>query len=278
MAINLSPNSVVNTSNVSGSTATIGIGAGSTINSSTFGQGSVSFGLTTNSLVNNSTIPSHVFQQKYSTNSFVNGSIVSSASVVPKTIYPESIVNQSVITQAIIKANVYLDAEPVINYNSIPSIISQLGIVPQQTITPVTRPTKTIQGQSTGLKKFVFKDISIKGGSHPLTGDLLAVTDVNAIKQSIKNIIMTNPTERFFDEIDFGVGVERFLFKTFNNNLASIVQETILLQLAAHEPRIIVDDITVDGYASENQLYINIVFTIRTTNVTSNVTVLLERT
>ena len=43
-----------------------------------------------------------------------------------------------------------------------------------------------------------FKDISLSFGSHPVTKDLQILKNENAIRRSVRNIVETIPTERFF--------------------------------------------------------------------------------
>jgi phage baseplate assembly protein W len=142
----------------------------------------------------------------------------------------------------------------------------------------ITRPKSKISKAETGLRRFVFRDISLKGLSHPLTGDLTTVSDYHAVSQSIKNIVLTNKKERFFDHIEFGVGIEHYLFKIFDSGLTDLLKEDILIELSKYEPRAFYNNIYVNGTASKHQLEIQIEFTIKTTNVADTVTILIERT
>ena len=44
-----------------------------------------------------------------------------------------------------------------------------------------------------------FKDINLSFKPHPITKDLLIIKDANAIKRSVRNLVQTIPTERFFN-------------------------------------------------------------------------------
>ncbi len=48
-----------------------------------------------------------------------------------------------------------------------------------------------------------FKDISMSFQANPLSNDLIALKNANAIARSVKNIVFTLPGEKFFNE-DFG--------------------------------------------------------------------------
>ena len=46
-----------------------------------------------------------------------------------------------------------------------------------------------------------FKDISLSFTPHPITKDLPVLRNENAIKKSVRNLIQTIPTERFFNSV-----------------------------------------------------------------------------
>ena len=56
-----------------------------------------------------------------------------------------------------------------------------------------------------------FKDVSMTFQRNPLNDDLVALKNETAIARSLKNIVFTQPGEKFFDE-DFGSQVSRFLW------------------------------------------------------------------
>ena len=56
-----------------------------------------------------------------------------------------------------------------------------------------------------------FKDISLSFEPHPVTKDLPVLKNERAIIRSVRNIVETIPTEKFFNSI-FGSDVYRSLF------------------------------------------------------------------
>lgn len=164
------------------------------------------------------------------------------------------------------------------NYPSfgIPIVVSHPYEIPTP-ITSITRnPFASITSKEIGLKKFKFRDLSTSFVSHPITGDLVTVTDFNSVAQSIKNIILTNKTERHFSDINFGVGIEQYLFK-LHTEVKSELQENILRQITVHEPRAIIKDITVDVYPERHQLSITLSYGIKTYDQTDSIKLFLER-
>ena len=62
-----------------------------------------------------------------------------------------------------------------------------------------------------------FKDISLSFSPHPVTSDMTVLTNERAIVRSVRNLVETIPTERFFNP-DLGTDIRNMLF----NNLSLI--------------------------------------------------------
>lgn len=158
----------------------------------------------------------------------------------------------------------------------VPIVISRAYEISPPTSYATRNPFASISSSEIGLKKFKFRDLSTSFVSHPITGDLTTVTDFNAVAQSIKNIVLTNKTERHFSDINFGVGIEKYLFK-LNTEIDSEIREDILRQVTMHEPRAIIRDINIDVYPDRHQMGISISYGIKTYDKTDNIKLFLER-
>ena len=88
-----------------------------------------------------------------------------------------------------------------------------------------------------------FKDISLSFSPHPITKDLPVLRNENAIKKSVRNLIQTIPTERFFNSV-LGSEVRDSLFDFVDFGTASVIQTQIEITLENFEPRI--DNVTVE--------------------------------
>lgn len=268
------------------------------VNNSVVNTVAVAINATVDSFVNSSSINSVTASVNISPNQVINSSVIGNAIVTQIfRLFPTAFDNTSVVNDIRRLGIIGFDAfanQSVVNdfiasyaVNFAPTLIQSSSIIGDVQVylnenvivpfVPVKRPVKTISNTNTGFKKFVFKDIALKGGSHPLTGDLLAVTDFNAVSQSIRNIVLTNKTERFFDDIDFGVGVESYLFELNTPDLQDRIREDIVSQIAKYEPRAIIVDVVVSATPFKHQMSIQIFFKIKTTTVTDSVTILLER-
>lgn len=89
-----------------------------------------------------------------------------------------------------------------------------------------------------------FKDISFSFRQHPINGDLISLTNENAIARSVKNLVLTNLSERFFNR-NLGTNINRAVFETFDSITAGIIEEKIRTVLINYEPRISVGEIDV---------------------------------
>ena len=88
-----------------------------------------------------------------------------------------------------------------------------------------------------------FKDISLSFEPHPVTKDLAILKNERAISRSIRNIVETIPTERYFDP-DFGSDVRSSLFENIDFGIIGVVESQILESITNYEPR--VDNIQVE--------------------------------
>jgi len=82
-----------------------------------------------------------------------------------------------------------------------------------------------------------FKDISMSFGKNPMTNDLIALKNANAIARSVRNIVMTIPGEKPFDPF-FGSNVRNVLFENLDNISASLIVDEIRNSIQNYEPRV----------------------------------------
>ena len=88
-----------------------------------------------------------------------------------------------------------------------------------------------------------FKDISLSFTPHPVTKDLPILKNENAIVRSVRNLVQTIPTERFFNS-DLGSDVQDSLFGFVDYGTASLIEDQIVTVVTNFEPR--VENVEVD--------------------------------
>ena len=106
-----------------------------------------------------------------------------------------------------------------------------------------------------------FKDISLSFARHPVTNDVIALKNEDAIKKSVVNLVRTRLGERFFNDL-LGTSVENSMFELQNSGISSFLQEEITSLLNNFEPRIKLRTVFIDEPADTNDLNINISYDI----------------
>jgi len=106
-----------------------------------------------------------------------------------------------------------------------------------------------------------FKDISLSFARHPVTNDVIALKNEDAIKKSVVNLVRTRLGERFFNDLS-GTSVENSMFELQNSGISSFLQEEITSLLNNFEPRIKLRTVFIDEPADTNELNINISYDI----------------
>lgn len=106
-----------------------------------------------------------------------------------------------------------------------------------------------------------FKDISLSFEPHPVTKDLPILKNQNAIIRSVRNIVETIPTERFFNST-IGSNVRSSLFEFVDFGTASIIRDQILVAISNYEPRVTNVNVKVNPQPDINNFEVTINFNI----------------
>ena len=106
-----------------------------------------------------------------------------------------------------------------------------------------------------------FKDISLSFEPHPITKDLQVLKNENAIRRSVRNIVETIPTERFFNSL-LGSDVRRSLFEFVDFGTASVIQGQIEVAIDNFEPRVENVIVDVEPIPDDNTFNVTVTFDI----------------
>ena len=98
-----------------------------------------------------------------------------------------------------------------------------------------------------------FTDIDLGFRANPVTGDIAKKKDIEAIKQSCLNILLTNRGEKPFDP-SFGSSIFGQLFENFDPLLKESLKEEVELTLRLKEPRIKVLAVDIIDLSERNAL------------------------
>lgn len=123
----------------------------------------------------------------------------------------------------------------------------------------------------------IFKDLDLDFKIHPITGDLTKKTDAEAIKRSIKLLVMTRFGERLFQP-EIGSSVKDLLFEQIHPMTTVTIKDTITEVITNFEPRVNLLQVGVDAEIEENAYVISIKFLILGGGQPVNLEFILERT
>nr|DAV24953.1 MAG TPA: Baseplate wedge protein [Caudoviricetes sp.] len=121
----------------------------------------------------------------------------------------------------------------------------------------------------------IWKDIDQKFLANPVTEDVTVLTDKDAIKQSIKNLILSTPTDhKFHPEIYCIAG--NYLFSNMNSTDKQIIIRDIINILSVYEPRIEIYDVDVEKDENARAISIKISYYYARTDETDLVNVIVK--
>ena len=126
---------------------------------------------------------------------------------------------------------------------------------------------------------YIYKDLSLFFTPNPVSGDVTMVTDVQDIKRSVRNLVMTNRFEKPFHP-EIASHIRDLLFERFTPITFNLLRNRIETVLANYEPRVSVTDVEIDdtGEAIDgNELNVRIFFTLKNDPQIQSVDILLER-
>ena len=127
-------------------------------------------------------------------------------------------------------------------------------------------------------KSRAFKDISLSFSPHPVTKDLPVLLNERAIVRSVRNLVETIPTERFFNPL-IGTDIRDSLFENFTPTTVTVIEDQVRESIRNFEPRVGEIDIEVEARPDDNELQVKVLFDIQGLEVpTQSFTFILEPT
>ena len=106
-----------------------------------------------------------------------------------------------------------------------------------------------------------FKDISMSFEVNPINADIIGVKNDTAIARSIRNLVLTTPGERFFNE-DLGSGVSELLFDTLDDISDAVIRDEIEQTIIRFEPRVKLTDVKVKPDYENNEFNVTVSYNI----------------
>ena len=110
-------------------------------------------------------------------------------------------------------------------------------------------------------KSRAFKDISLSFSPHPVTKDLPVLINERAVIRSVRNLVETIPTERYFNSI-LGTDIRDTLFTNFDRAEVMMIEDQIRETLGNFEPRVSNVGATVRAVPDSNTFNVTVFFDI----------------
>ena len=107
----------------------------------------------------------------------------------------------------------------------------------------------------------LYSDIPTNFDIHPIKKDLVLISDDTAIKRSIRNLILTDPFERFFNPL-LGSRIKRSLFENISSDTEFSIRQSITETINNYEPRANLIAVNVKALPDQNAYSATIVFSI----------------
>tara|TARA_B100001093_G_scaffold496033_1_gene541193 strand:- start:145 stop:585 length:441 start_codon:yes stop_codon:yes gene_type:complete len=122
----------------------------------------------------------------------------------------------------------------------------------------------------------VFKDINLSLARHPITGDIATLSNVEAVKRSVRNLVNTNFYERPFHP-EIGSNVRSVLFEPVSPIVATVLERHVRDVIANFEPRAELVDVIVSDNSDANEYRVQIKFFIVNSSDIADMNIFLER-
>jgi phage baseplate assembly protein W len=105
----------------------------------------------------------------------------------------------------------------------------------------------------------LFSDFTSGFVKDPDSKDVIKVTNEDSVKSSIRNIVLTDRTQRFFNA-QFGCDIRKMLFENIEPTTEAAIKKLITNAIENYEPRAELLDVVVSGIEDQNAYSITIVF------------------
>ena len=125
-------------------------------------------------------------------------------------------------------------------------------------------------------KRKPHRDLDLSLKIHPIRKDIIPLKDDAAIKNAVKNLLVSNFYERPFQD-DLGANLRGLLFEPAGLLTTLKIKDNIKSVIKKYEPRVALTDISVNNMESDNSYHISVNFNIKEYDSASGVEIVLRR-
>lgn len=125
------------------------------------------------------------------------------------------------------------------------------------------------------MEKF-YSDIDLRFQKHPITKDLIKLEDDDAVKASIKNIVLINKKEKRFDSF-LGGNIRNYIFENMDSLYIETIKEDIISLIYKYDQRI--NDIVITNLSNldNDDIFLSIVYKISNISYTSTLDLIIKK-
>jgi len=134
-----------------------------------------------------------------------------------------------------------------------------------------------VNNGKTVATKDIYADLDIFFRRHPITGDIVRKTDTDAIKRSVRNIVMTNKFERPFKP-NFGGSIRNKLFELNTDRQLNRMRRNLAKEIEQLEPRVNNVNVVFGDLEDSNNLDVTIFYNITNGAPQQEVEITVSRT
>ena len=125
-------------------------------------------------------------------------------------------------------------------------------------------------------REVLYSDFDLSFIKHPNTKDVTILKDIDAVKQSVKNLVLTGRGERPFQPL-LGSNIRKLLFEPVDEFTALDIEEQVRTTIDNYEPRIKILNLEVISEPDNNRFKLSLEFQMITSLARGDLTFYLER-
>lgn len=108
-------------------------------------------------------------------------------------------------------------------------------------------------------KEQIYKDLDLNFSVNPFTGDINKKTGLDAVKSSMKNILLYAIFEKHYSP-EYDLGIRGLLFENKSYGFKNYLEKRIRILLESYEPRISIQAVIVKSGDNENSVGISVYY------------------
>lgn len=136
----------------------------------------------------------------------------------------------------------------------------------------MTIDIKTPVSKKQNLYSDLKKDLTIS----PISKDLALLKDEDSVKESIKNLVLTDPGERLMQPF-IGGGIRGLLFENLTPGTLKLIESRVKTTINTYEPRAEIVSVTASAKDNDNTVNVVVVFYVRNSEIPVTLDLILTR-